>query len=48
MPFNKSNAAKYGRQGGRRCRELFGREHMRAIGARGFDATVARHWAGRE
>jgi hypothetical protein len=46
MPFTKDNAAKHGRQGGRRCRELHGREHMRTIGARGFDATVARHWAG--
>jgi hypothetical protein len=46
MPFTKSNAAAFGRQGGRRCRDVHGREHFRAIGARGFNATVARHWAG--
>jgi hypothetical protein len=46
MPFTKETAAAFGRQGGRRCRELHGREHMRTIGARGFDATVARHWQG--
>src|SRR4051794_32993898 len=44
--YPRDNAAAFGRQGGRRCRELHGREHMRSIGARGFSATVARHWAG--
>ena len=46
MPFTKNNAAQHGRQGGRHCHARHGREHMRTIGAAGFNATVARHWAG--
>jgi hypothetical protein len=46
MPFTRMTAAEFGRQGGRSCYRRDGRRHMAEIGARGFDATVARHWAG--
>jgi hypothetical protein len=46
MPFTKDNAAKHGRQGGRSTTKRHGRAHMKAIGAAGFNATVARHWQG--
>jgi hypothetical protein len=35
-----------GAMGGRRTLELYGREHMRRIGARGFQATTDRHFGG--
>ena len=35
-----------GRLGGRATFQRYGRPHMSAIGRRGFEATVARHWAG--
>jgi general stress protein YciG len=44
--FSREIAAKYGRQGGRSCFRRHGRRHMAEIGAKGFEATVARHWQG--
>src|SRR5262249_55520931 len=35
-----------GRLGGLQTLSRHGREHMRAIGRAGFNATVARHWQG--
>jgi hypothetical protein len=46
MPFTKATAAAHGRKGGLSCVRKHGRRHMGAIGARGFHATVARHWQG--
>lgn len=35
-----------GARGGRETVKRHGIQHMREIGKRGFEATVARHWAG--
>lgn len=44
--FTRAGAADYGRRGGRTTVQRHGNEHMRRIGARGFQATVERHWQG--
>jgi hypothetical protein len=46
MPFTRETAAAYGRRGGKATAATHGRRHMAEIGARGFNATVARHWQG--
>ncbi len=46
MKFTKETAATHGARGGRRTVERHGRQHMAAIGVRGFWATVLRHWDG--
>jgi general stress protein YciG len=40
------NRRQAGRKGGQRTLALYGREHMRAIGKRGYQTTLARHWQG--
>jgi hypothetical protein len=42
MPFTKLTAATMGSRGGFRTV----RKHMKTIAAKGFAATVARHWSG--
>lgn len=44
--FTTTNARQMGAKGGQRTAEFHGREHMSAIGLRGFWATVLRHWDG--
>jgi hypothetical protein len=46
MPFTKSTAATMGSRGGFRTVRKHGRKHMKTIAAKGFAATVARHWSG--
>lgn len=35
-----------GSKGGRSTLQRYGRKHFQIIGSRGFQVTVARHWAG--
>ena len=46
MSKKKLTKAEAGRRGGLATRQRHGVEHYRRIGAKGFMATVARHWAG--
>jgi general stress protein YciG len=46
MPFHRQNAAQIGRQGGRSTFARHGRDHMRAIGSKGFAVTTERHFGG--
>jgi general stress protein YciG len=43
MPLDRQEA---GARGGRETFRRHGRKHMQEIGAKGFAATVARHWQG--
>jgi general stress protein YciG len=40
MPFTRATAAAMGRQGGRSTFARHGREHMQAIGRKGFDGLA--------
>jgi general stress protein YciG len=44
--FTPANAKAMGRRGGLATVKAHGREHMRAIGRRGFQATTDRHYGG--
>lgn len=47
MPkFTSTTAAAYGKRGGTTTYQRHGRDHMRAIGKRGFQAYVDRHFKG--
>jgi hypothetical protein len=46
MRFTPHNAKAHGRAGGLATLARHGREHMQAIGRRGFAATCNRHFAG--
>lgn len=46
MKFTSANARLYGSSGGRTTVNRHGREHMRAIGQRGFQRTVELHYGG--
>jgi hypothetical protein len=44
--FTKETAAAMGRKGGQATHQKHGHKHMSKIGARGFWATVVKHWHG--
>lgn len=46
--ITKENARLLGSRGGRSTVQRHGREHMVAIGRRGFDTTTQRHFGGDE
>lgn len=46
MRFTSKTAAGYGHRGGASTFARYGREHMQAIGRRGFQATTDRHFGG--
>jgi general stress protein YciG len=44
--FTRKTARECGRKGGRATLGRYGREHMQAIGRKGFQATCDRHYDG--
>lgn len=48
MPFNRDNASKCGKKGGRTTVRKHGRQHMSKIGRKGFEQTTNLYFGGDE